>query len=97
MRYFGRSALSDCSLLATPQANLGSLNAPFGARRFLTRANSVRTVASSRINAPFGARCFLTLCAAFCVDATKVVLMHRLVRAADGFANMLHVIPGLLF
>ena len=38
------------------------LNAPFGARCFMTgfaRARRVRVVAA-RLNAPFGARCFMT-------------------------------------
>ena len=38
-----------------------SLNAPFGARCFLTRVHRVRGwQASAGLNAPFGARCFLT-------------------------------------
>ena len=39
-----------------------SLNAPFGARCFLTdhRGDAVRRYAWPRLNAPFGARCFLT-------------------------------------
>ena len=38
-----------------------SLNAPFGARCFLTtRGAEVKSPAHSRLNAPFGAWCFLT-------------------------------------
>ena len=37
------------------------LNAPFGARCFLTELLPTLTLSStSRLNAPFGARCFLT-------------------------------------
>ena len=37
------------------------LNAPFGARCFLTRSPSCLTLPwLTRLNAPFGARCFLT-------------------------------------
>ena len=50
------------------------------------------------LNSPYGARCFPTR------SRTRLrrlddrsVLMRRLVRTADGFAKMLHVIPGLLF
>ena len=40
---------------------MGSLNAPFGARCFLTPRNRVRLVrVRGCLNAPFGARCFLT-------------------------------------
>ena len=36
------------------------LNAPFGARCFLTRRPGGRLADHLRLNAPFGARCFLT-------------------------------------
>ena len=50
------------------------------------------------LNAPFGARCFQTRGDFFRNRHEAIaVLMHRLVRAADGTAKMLHVIPGLLF
>ena len=40
---------------------LASLNAPYGARCFLTAARSaMRLTGSSSLNAPYGARCFLT-------------------------------------
>ena len=40
-----------------------SLNAPFGARCFMTYAWVARRIAplSSCLNAPFGARCFMTV------------------------------------
>ena len=49
------------------------------------------------LNAPFGARCFLTPAHPDRQAPEHSVLMHRFVRAADGSAKMLHVIPGLLF
>ena len=43
------------------------LNAPFGARCFLTCEAKVRDLSSRvRLNAPFGARCFLTDCGDCC-------------------------------
>ena len=39
---------------------IDSLNAPFGARCFLTRAGAGVSLEGARLNAPFGARCFLT-------------------------------------
>ena len=41
-----------------------SLNAPFGARCFLTRVSAaLHGGVLARLNAPFGARCFLTILA----------------------------------
>ena len=37
-----------------------SLNAPYGARRFLTSQQQATNRARRRLNAPYGARCFLT-------------------------------------
>ena len=37
------------------------LNAPFGARCFLTRTCNLGSPQTLCLNAPFGARCFLTL------------------------------------
>ena len=59
------------------------LNAPFGARCFLT-AVTVRlnlTVAIG-LNAPFGARCFLTPYPSVRVARTTYVLMHLLALGA---------------
>ena len=47
--------------MATKKLPESSLNAPFGARCFLTReANYDGPLFGVRLNAPFGARCFLT-------------------------------------
>ena len=47
-------------LSARPYA--GCLNAPFGARCFLTTKNEHRIIdLIDCLNAPFGARCFLTI------------------------------------
>ena len=41
------------------------LNAPYGARCFLTcESSALRTTPDDSLNAPYGARCFLTLIAA---------------------------------
>ena len=61
-----------------------SLNAPFGARCFMTATRSVtpRAASSGGLNAPFGARCFMTL-DTINTDATQDnVLMPRLALGA---------------
>ena len=59
-----------------------SLNAPFGARCFLTLwSASFLSLSSLRLNAPFGARCFLTLRHDF-QGVVLVVLMHLLALGA---------------
>ena len=53
--------LSDGWLPETIEEYNTSLNAPYGARCFLTLRSSARIwVAIIRLNAPYGARCFLT-------------------------------------
>ena len=48
------------------------LNAPFGARCFLTPQRVPRALRGSpRLNAPFGARCFLTVSQAFAVAVER--------------------------
>ena len=61
-----------------------SLNAPFGARCFLTDNISVNVLKFSHgLNAPFGARCFLTGGIASLVKkAVANVLMHLLALGA---------------
>ena len=55
--------LSDNQYNTSPKAlSEAGLNAPFGARCFLTCARLCRAGRDRlRLNAPFGARCFLTL------------------------------------
>ena len=54
--------LSDGGELAVEVNNPGCLNAPFGARCFLTdEMRAACEELASRLKAPFGARCFLTL------------------------------------
>ena len=60
MRNFGRSVLSDRAASQSGSCTLTTgLNAPFGARCFLTtRSKRIRWVRLG-LNAPFGVRCFL--------------------------------------
>ena len=61
-----------------------SLNAPFGARCFLTSTPiSSRSITRCGLNAPFGAWCFLTLHERLRLSgAVLVVLMHLLALGA---------------
>ena len=54
------------------------LNAPFGARCFLTHGVQARTGYGLGLNAPFGARCFLTSDGEHALGDRSGVLMHRL-------------------
>ena len=68
--------------MLTPQ--FLSLNAPFGARCFLTYADLLPHLSEAfRLNAPFGARCFLTP-AEPSLDRRpdRAVLMHLLALGA---------------
>ena len=59
-----------------------SLNAPFGARCFLTgKRRSTKERIYRSLNAPFGARCFLILLLMISKPARKV-LMHLLALGA---------------
>ena len=59
------------------------LNAPFGARCFLTNAFNLRNdTYFESLNAPFGARCFLTYTAGCSFIRKTDVLMHLLALAA---------------
>ena len=71
-----RSVLSDMMLTITIRILVRlSLNAPCGARCFLTSARYLSHVASvERLNAPFGARCFLTIEFRF----SKIAVARRL-------------------
>ena len=60
----------------------GGLNAPFGARCFLTFEGSGLSIRISRHNAPFGARCFLTWDSGLGIAFTITVLMHLLALGA---------------
>ena len=57
------------------------LNAPYGARCFLTEMGILDNIDNAGLNAPYGARCFLT-----CSTGTKVtdiyVLMHLMALGA---------------
>ncbi|EFF80520.1 hypothetical protein HMPREF0970_00526 [Schaalia odontolytica F0309] len=61
-----------------------SLNAPFGARCFMTSASpSPPSVPTSGLNAPFGARCFMTRLLANNQRTTNTrVLMHLMALGA---------------
>ena len=58
---FGRSVLSDARNPATHNHSETSLNAPFGARCFLTGVATVIAPFGVGLNAPFGARCVTEL------------------------------------
>ena len=59
------------------------LNAPFGARCFLTASLfGFHRAETGSLNAPFGARCFLTTVRTDYGAVLTVVLMHRLVLGA---------------
>ena len=59
------------------------LNAPFGARCFMTEKNADGDILITwGLNAPFGARCFMTGCRAATRRPGSFVLMHRLVLGA---------------
>ena len=67
-----------------PLSDLTGLNAPFGARCFLTKTifQQARLTYIS-LNAPFGARCFLTAELGHCFEADwQWVLMHLLALGA---------------
>ena len=60
-----------------------SLNAPYGARCFLTFADTLdKETGAVSLNAPYGARCFLTL--TNCISTYRVfsVLMHLMALGA---------------
>ena len=58
------------------------LNAPFGARCFLTRDHNHRGIVGPMgLNAPFGARCFLTTSTTL-TQVGEMVLMHLLALGA---------------
>ena len=59
-----------------------SLNAPYGARCFLTVIRGIVGQAVRGLNAPYGARCFLTGYWYAMIGLTVVVLMHLMVRGA---------------
>ena len=62
---------------------LPSLNAPFGARCFMTSGmKKASTFARLGLNAPFGARCFMTFIGYKVGRAVERVLMHGLVLGA---------------
>ena len=72
-----RCFLTVSLLLLLKLSVLSCLNAPFGARCFLTCADSPTTRQSASLNAPFGARCFLTWIAAAMKRVQILsVLMH---------------------
>ena len=60
------------------------LNAPFGARCFMTRVWRRRATRLARLNAPFGARCFMTVYELADIQniTAQLVLMHRLALGA---------------
>ena len=60
------------------------LNAPFGARCFLTEEvqAGLNPYTAAGFNAPFGARCFLTLYDILDEELAVMVLMHRLALGA---------------
>ena len=59
------------------------LNAPFGARCFLTLSTSTKPAPRAwSLNAPFGARCFLTRVGRSMIDVGAAVLMRLLVLGA---------------
>ena len=64
-----------------PRRNKRCLNAPFGARCFLTAPAGVYRLVVDGLNAPFGARCFLTSGLGTGVR-NGIVLMHLLVLGA---------------
>ena len=52
--------LSDGGTDALANLRVARLNAPYGARCFLTTRSPVSWLPHQRLNAPYGARCFLT-------------------------------------
>ena len=75
--------LSDTLGTTTLVPPLTGLNAPFGARCFLTRVGDTQpTVNTRRLNAPFGARCFLTTSNEQVKPLLVDVLMHLLALGA---------------
>ena len=71
------------TLTLTDSLTVG-LNAPFGARCFLTHLVDYTAVTLDKsLNAPFGARCFLTVKTASSLSASWLsVLMHLLALGA---------------
>ena len=74
--------LSDTLVQEGLNAAMAGLNAPFGARCFLTTSMQVCQDASKRLNAPFGARRFLTRLAPVQEAPRPLVLMHLLALGA---------------
>ena len=83
MRNLGCSVLSDSVATRTGGLIASRLNAPFGARCFLTSAKMNASKDSTKsLNAPFGARCFLTHGGCDARACGGAVLMHRLALGA---------------
>ena len=62
---------------------LGGLNAPYGARCFLTKNDiAVIAIPYTGLNAPYGAWCFLTIRARRRLGRGEGVLMHLMVLGA---------------
>ena len=75
--------LSDQAHRNSVWAQARSLNAPYGARCFLTDTRSDLTAIVQSLNAPYGARCFLTaLVMRWPVQEMKGVLMHLMALGA---------------
>ena len=80
VRNLGRSVLSDSSKTLLTTSMAARLNAPFGARCFLTKpCRSPKRCSSTSLNAPYGALCFLTLQA-----RDRIVGSHRRLNAPFG-------------
>ena len=59
------------------------LNAPYGARCFLTGVVGIpQNIVKKRLNAPYGARCFLTKYITLTPHEKRVVLMHLMALGA---------------
>ena len=75
--------LSDTPETITALQEHLSLNAPYGARCFLTRRNPFDYLTIQCLNAPYGARCFLTKNGATMEDMqAAMVLMHLMALGA---------------
>ena len=74
---FWRSVRSDL-LASEGGGRLSRLNAPYGARCFLTEQGrtAMRKLARISLNAPFGARCFLTGTTRTTVSGTTLVCLN---------------------
>ena len=74
---FWRSVLSDQGGTPYEYGVRRGLNAPYGARRFLTLiSTSTSTSTSWSLNVPFGARCFLTRIQQLSNGSIWLVIMH---------------------